>query len=55
MNPKTIILIGMFIGSTAGSLLASVFGADYLSLTSALMSFVGGAVGIYVAYKIANN
>ena len=55
MNSKTIILIGMFVGSTAGSLLASVFGADYLSLTSGLMSFAGGAVGVYLGYKIANN
>ena len=55
MNSKTIIFVGMFVGSTAGSLLASVFGADYLSLTSALLSFIGGAVGVYFGYKIANN
>ena len=52
MNPKYIIFIGMFIGSTLGSLIASGFGFDYLSLTSAFVSFAGGAIGVYVSYQL---
>lgn len=52
MNFKNPVFIGMFAGSTAGGIIASLMGADPLSMTSAIFSFLGGAVGIYIGYKL---
>lgn len=55
MKSNKIILITMSVGSLVGSFVASLFGAGVFSISSALMSFFGGAAGIYIGYKIVNS
>jgi hypothetical protein len=50
---KTIIMIGMVIGTYAGSCIPLLWGGSLLSISSILFGGVGGFVGIYVAYKLS--
>lgn len=52
MSRKTVILIGMTVGSIAGGFIASKFGAGGLSFTSLIASGIGGMLGIWLAFKI---
>ena len=52
MSTKTWIWIGVFIGSTAGSYVPSLWGEGFLSFSSILASTVGGLVGIWLGFKI---
>jgi hypothetical protein len=54
MSNKTIVYIGAFIGSTIGSFIPLLWGADFLSISSVVFSGIGGLVGIFVAYKMVN-
>lgn len=54
MSQKTIIYIGVLFGSTIGGLIPMLWGADYLSMSSVLLTAVGGIVGIYVGFKISH-
>lgn len=53
MKAKTLIMIFMTVGSTLGSWLPTLWGADWLSFTSVLLSGVGGALGIWAGYRIS--
>jgi hypothetical protein len=53
VKAKTLIMIFMTAGSTLGSLLPALWGASWLSFASVLLGGVGGAVGIWVGYKIS--
>lgn len=50
---KTIIIIGMVIGSYAGSFLPWLWGGSLLSMSSIMFGAVGGLAGIYAGYKIS--
>ncbi len=50
---KSLIWIFMIVGSWIGSLVPSLWGAGMFSLSSVLLSAVGGFAGIYVGYRIA--
>jgi uncharacterized membrane protein YeaQ/YmgE (transglycosylase-associated protein family) len=52
MSRKSIIMIGMIIGSLAGGYVPCLMGADSFSFTSLLGSIVGGILGIWVAYEL---
>ncbi len=54
MSGKTIIYIGVFIGSTAGSYLPVLWGGSMFSYTSVLLGGIGGIVGLVVTYKLIN-
>ena len=54
MSRKTIIIIGMIIGSTIGGYLPTLFGAHGISYWSLLGSTIGGIIGIYVAFKYSS-
>jgi hypothetical protein len=54
MSSKTIIYIGMIIGTTIGGFLPSLWGADMFSLSSVFLSAAGGVVGIIIGYKMSN-
>lgn len=54
MSRKTMIMIGMVVGSTAGSAVPMLWGADWFSLASILFSFLGGVAGIWLAYKMTS-
>ena len=53
MSTKSIIWIGMFIGSTIGSFIPSLWGDNFLSLSSMLLTALGGLVGIWLGYKMS--
>jgi len=52
MSRKSIIMLGMIVGSTLGSLFASLFGAGIFSFTSLFANAVGGVAGIWLAYRL---
>ncbi len=53
MNAKPLIYLGLFIGSTIGSFIPSLWGAGYLSMSSILLSMFGGMIGMWLGYKLA--
>ncbi len=52
MDSKKIIWIGMFVGSTVGSSIPSLWGVGYFSLTGVFLGAVGGFLGIYIGFKL---
>ena len=53
MNTKSLIWIGMFVGSTVGELLPSLWGESSFSMSSILFSTIGGVVGIWAGFKLS--
>ncbi len=53
MNSKTLIMIGMAVGSTLGSCVPTLWGAGWLSIASVLFGGVGGLLGIWAGYKVS--
>jgi hypothetical protein len=51
MNSKSLIWIGMLVGSTIGSYLPALWGDSFLSVGSVVLSTVGGLAGIWAGYK----
>ena len=49
---KSLIWLGAFVGSTAGSALPLLWHDSYFSVSSVLLSGVGGVLGIIAAYQI---
>lgn len=54
MGAKTLIFIGMFVGSIIGGYVPVYFGVDVFSFTSILASAVGALIGIYIGFKLSN-
>jgi uncharacterized membrane protein YeaQ/YmgE (transglycosylase-associated protein family) len=52
MSRKTLIMIGMIVGSTAGSYLPALWGGGWLSFTSILLGGLGGFAGIWLAFQL---
>ncbi len=52
MSRKTMIMIGMGIGSCVGGYVPTLFGAHGFSMASLFGSTVGGLAGIYLAFKL---
>lgn len=55
MTMKTFIWGGMFAGSGIGSILPLLWGASALSMSSVILSAVGGIAGIWVGYTLAKS
>jgi hypothetical protein len=53
MSRKTLIYICMAIGTTAGGYLPLLWGDTFFSMTSVLLTGMGGFLGIYIAVKIS--
>ena len=53
MNSKTLVIIGMTVGSFAGSCIPYLWGASALSLSSIIFGSIGAIGGIYAGYKIS--
>lgn len=49
---KTFIWGGMFAGSGLGSVLPLLWGASPVSMTSVILTFVGGVVGIWAGFQL---
>lgn len=54
MNSKSLIWLFMGIGSTLGSYIPTLWGAGFLSMSSVVLSAVGGIVGIWIGFKLGN-
>lgn len=53
MNSKTMVWIGMAIGSTLGGMIPSLWGAGFISFSSILFSGLGAIIGIWLGFKIS--
>jgi len=51
MNAKSMIWLGMFVGSTVGGLVPGMWGAGFLSLSGLVCSSLGAFAGIWLGYK----
>jgi hypothetical protein len=54
MSRKKLIWIFLTIGSLIGGYLPMVWGGDMLSLSSVLLSGVGGFAGIWLGYRLGD-
>ncbi len=52
---RSLIWMGLFIGSTVGGLLPQLWGAGIFSLSAIILSFLGGLAGIWIGYKIGQS
>jgi len=50
---KTVIWLGMFVGSTLGSYVPSWWGAGMFSFSSILGGMIGGIVGVVGGYRLS--
>jgi hypothetical protein len=53
MESKTLVWIGIFVGSTVGSSIPLLWGASFLSFSSIFLSGVGAAIGIWLGWRIS--
>jgi hypothetical protein len=55
MSRKTLIWIGLGIGSTVGSVIPALWGSSAIfSMSSIILSAVGGIIGIWAGWKMAD-
>ncbi len=52
MSTKSLVMLGMTVGSAIGSFIPTLWGASFLSYTSLILSAVGGLLGIWIAMKV---
>ena len=52
---KTLIWLGIFIGSTLGSFIPLLWGEGLLSFSSIIFSGIGGFLGLWAGYKLGQN
>ena len=52
-SKKTLIMIGMAVGSSLGGFVPMLWGAGMFSMASIAFSAVGGVAGIYAGYKLS--
>jgi len=53
MSSKTLIFLGMFIGSIIGGYIPTFFGTGLFSFSSILFSGIGSIIGIWLGYKLS--
>lgn len=51
---KSLIWIGVLVGTTVGGFVPSLWGAGMFSLSGVIFSAVGGFLGIWLGYKLSN-
>ncbi len=49
---KSVIMLGMFLGSAIGGYIPTIFGAGMFSLVSIICTAVGGIFGIWLTYRL---
>ncbi len=52
MNSKSLIWIGVAVGSTIGAYIPALWGAGVLSFSSIILSMFGGLAGIWAGFKL---
>jgi hypothetical protein len=53
MSRKTMIMMGMIVGSIVGGYAVTLFGVDTISVWSLVGSTIGGFIGIYAGFKLS--
>jgi hypothetical protein len=53
MNSKSLIMIGLVVGSTLGSCVPALWGDGGMSIASVVVGAVGGLLGIWAGFKIS--
>jgi outer membrane lipoprotein SlyB len=53
MNSKSLIIIGMVVGSTLGGFIPALWGAGGFSMASVVFGAIGGVLGIWAGYRIS--
>ena len=54
MNMKSFTWLGMVVGSTIGSIIPTLWGADIFSYWSVILTFIGGILGIWAGYRLSH-
>ncbi|MDE2399684.1 MAG: hypothetical protein KGL67_01595 [Patescibacteria group bacterium] len=54
MDSKPLIWIFLFIGSTIGGFIPTLWGAGFFSVSSVVLTAVGGIFGIWLGYRLSN-
>ncbi len=54
MNSRPFIWIGMIVGSTVGGFVPALWGDSMFSMSSIILSTIGGVAGIVLGYKISH-
>lgn len=54
MSQKSLIMLGMTIGTIVGGYLPTFFGVSSFSFTTIITSAIGGFLGIWVMYKVTS-
>jgi hypothetical protein len=52
---KTFIWLGLFVGSTIGGLVPTLWGGDMFSLAGIGLSMLGAIAGIFAGYRLAQS
>jgi hypothetical protein len=52
MESKTLIWLGMIVGSTAGGFIPLLWGAGLFSFSSIVFNALGGIAGIWFAFRL---
>lgn len=52
MSRRTLVWIGLWIGSLAGGYAPVLWGGDAISYTGLVLSTVGGILGIWLGFKL---
>lgn len=52
MEQKKLIMFMMVVGSTVGGLIPNLWEAEMFSLSSVILSAIGGFIGIWIGYKL---
>ena len=52
MGQKSIITVGMILGSTIGGFVPALWGGDVFSFSSIFFSVIGGIAGIWLAFRL---
>jgi hypothetical protein len=53
MKAKTLIMIGMVVGSTIGGYVPSLWGGGAFSMASVVFGGIGGLLGIWAGFKLS--
>ncbi|MEK9177488.1 MAG: hypothetical protein AAB777_00025 [Patescibacteria group bacterium] len=53
MNLRSLIWFGVFAGSTVGGFIPKLWGASLFSMSSVILSAIGGLAGIWIGYKLS--
>lgn len=51
MSSKSLIMLGLLVGSSVGSYIPLLFGGEIFSFFSLISGTIGGIIGVYIAYK----